>query len=421
MASGPKLPVLAWRNLWRNSRRTAITLFSIAFGVLLASLSLGMGDSSYAQIIDYAARLGGGHVVVQHRDYADRPSMKDTVRLDAPTLTALREHEQVRTAVVRINGGVMLATSTNNVGAGVIGIDPAHEDESTLGLAEFLVAGEMFTGTDDPGIILGAKLAENLDVELGKKVVYTVTSKSGEITSGLARVSGILETGTPEVDSATCLLPIDSLREVLGYEADEATQVAVFLADHREADDAAVELGAQLRAAGVDDSVVVMPWDQAMPDLANFVAFDEAGNMVLQGIITVLIAAGIFNTLFVSVMERLREFGILAAIGFSSRQLFSLIVWESLWVALTGLACGVVLTVGPYWYFATRGLDLRSMYGDNGAQIQGVTMDPIMYVDLYPSHAVMIAVAITTATVLAGLYPAWRAGKVNPVEAIRIA
>ncbi|MCA9696117.1 MAG: hypothetical protein KC431_01245, partial [Myxococcales bacterium] len=95
--------------------------------------------------------------------------------------------------------------------------------------------------------------------------------------------------------------------------------------------------------------------------------------------------------------------------------------WESLWVALTGLACGVVLTVGPYWYFATRGLDLRSMYGDNGAQIQGVTMDPIMYVDLYPSHAVMIAVAITTATVLAGLYPAWRAGKVNPVEAIRIA
>ncbi|MCA9697134.1 MAG: hypothetical protein KC431_06395, partial [Myxococcales bacterium] len=186
-----------------------------------------------------------------------------------------------------------------------VGIDPAHEDETTLGLVESLAQGEMFASADDPGIIIGAKLAENLDLELGKKVVYTVTDKSGEITSGLARVSGILETGAPEIDSATCLLPIDSMRKVLGYEADEATQIAVFLASHRQAADVSAALAGEIGS----DTVMVMPWDQALPELAGFITMKQTGNVVLQGIITILIAAGIFNTLFVSVMERLREFG----------------------------------------------------------------------------------------------------------------
>ncbi|MCA9681728.1 MAG: FtsX-like permease family protein [Myxococcales bacterium] len=275
---------------------------------------------------------------------------------------------------------------------------------------------KVFTGTDDPGIILGAKLAENLDLELGKKVVYTVTDKSGEITSGLARVSGILETGAPEIDSATCLLPIDSMRKVLGYEADEATQIAVFLASHRQAADVSAALAGEIGS----DTVMVMPWDQALPELAGFITMKQTGNVVLQGIITILIAAGIFNTLFVSVMERLREFGILAAIGFSSRQLFSLILWESLWVALCGIAAGVVLTAWPYWKLSTQGLDYSAALGENGAQISGVTMSPILYVELYPPHALVIAGAIILATMLAGLYPAWRAGRVDPVKVIRI-
>ncbi|NVB38647.1 ABC transporter permease [Pseudenhygromyxa sp. WMMC2535] len=415
--AGPRLPLLAWRNLWRNSRRTAITLFSIAFGVLLATISTGIGDSSYSEMIDYASRLGGGHVVIQHADYADHPSLKSTVRADPQTLAELRERDDVRAVSVRITGGVMLATSANNVGAGVLAMDPALEDETTLGLVEHLVEGEMFATADDPGIILGAKLAENLDVELGKKVVYTVTGKDGEITSGLARVSGILRTGAPEVDSATCLLPIGSLRQTLGYDADEATQIAVFLDSHRQAHAVAAALTGQVE---LGEQAVALPWDQALPDLAGFITMKETGNMVLQGIITVLIAAGIFNTLFVSVMERLREFGILAAIGFSSLQLFVLIIWESLWVALCGLAAGVVLTAWPYWKLSTEGMDYSAILGEGGAQVSGVTMDPILYVELYPPHALVIAGAIIAATLLAGIYPALRAGRVEPVKVIRI-
>jgi ABC-type lipoprotein release transport system permease subunit len=417
--TGPGLPTLAWRNIWRNRRRTLITLFSIAFGTLLAVLMTGIGDSSYAEMINHAARLGGGHVIVQHRDYLELPSLEKVVRAEPALLDAIAAEPEVRAVVPRIAGAAMLATSTNNVGAAIIGVDPTREDPTTLGLVESITQGQMFAGPDDEGIILGKILAENLELEIGKKVVYTVTDKTGEIANGLARVSGILETGALEVDAGTALLPIDALREVLGYEPNEATQLAIFVDDHRVSAKLAAGLGAKLEAQLGEDAVV-LPWFTAQPDLAGFVEMKVTGSLIFQMIVTILIAAGIFNTLFVSVMERMRELGILAAIGFSSRQLFGLVVWESLWLGLCGILAGVLLTAWPYHYFSTVGFDTSVMMGEGTAQVSGVSMSPILYVELYPIHALYIGLAIVFATLAAGLYPAYKAGRVSPVEAIRI-
>lgn len=419
--SGLNLPTLAWRNIWRNRRRTLITLFSIAFGAMLAVVMTAIGDYTYSQMIDHSARLGGGHVIVQHATYLDAPSLKKTVEADPELVGEIRAHPRVRAAVPRITGGVMLATSTNNVGAGVLAIDPTVEDETTFGLVDSIVEGQMFTSPDDEGIILGKVLADNLGVGLGKKVVYTVTDKSGEIASGLARVSGLIETGATEVDAGTCLLPINTFRELLGYDPNEATQIAVFLADHRGSKDVAVELDAAF-GERLGPVSTTMPWFEAQPDLAGFVAMKVNGTIIMELIVTVLIAAGIFNTLFVSVMERMRELGILAAIGFSARQLFSLVLWESLWLGLCGIVAGVLLSAWPYYYLATTGIDTAQMTGGgNGqAQVSGVSISPIIYAEIYPPHLLFIGLAVIAATMLAGLYPAYKAGRVSPVEAIRI-
>ena len=419
--AGANIPKLAWRNIWRNRRRTLITLFSIAFGTLLAVLMTGIGDSSYSDMIDHAARLGGGHVIVQDETYIDMPSLKKTVRAAPELLDALEARPRVRAAVPRVVGGVMLATSTNSVGAGILAIDPALEDDTTLGLVDSLAAGEMFASASDEGIILGKTLAENLDLELGNKVVYTVTDRHGEIASGLARVSGILETGAAEVDAGTALLPLDAFRKVLGYAPGEVTQIAVFLDDHRPAAEVAAGIEAEL-GDQLGPEAAALPWFEASPDLAGFVSMKVTGTLFFELVVTILIAAGIFNTLFVSVMERMRELGILAAIGFSAWQLFGLVLWESLWLGLCGIVAGVLLSAGPYYYLSTTGLDTAVMMGgeSGGAQVSGVTMDQILYVQLYPPHAIYIAVAIVLATVAAGLYPAIKAGRVSPVETIRI-
>ena len=412
---GPNLASMVWRNLWRHRRRTLLTLSSIAFGVMLAVLFTGLGDSNWRAMIQLAARLGGGHVTLQHPEYLETPTLSRTVLgVDQLRAEALRDPDVIR-VVTRITGNLMIATASQNYGAAFIAFDPAAEDESTLSLIEALTEGEMFPSSRDGGIILGRRLAENLDAGLGRKVVYTLTDKNGEIVQEAARVSGIVSTGAPSVDAGLCLLPIDSLRELLGYQSDEAIQVGLFLDDHRRADAVAGRLGDLFGS-----QVSALPWHQIQPELSGFITMKVAGAWFMEAIIMILVAAGIFNTLFVGVMERVREFGIMLAIGFSPARLFGLVMCESLWLGLVGLVLATAVTAGPYYYMNTTGIDMTAQMGGNSAEVAGVAVSPVMYVDIYPENLAMIAGAALLATLLSGLYPAWKAGRVVPVESIRL-
>ncbi|MFQ5700092.1 MAG: ABC transporter permease [Myxococcota bacterium] len=405
---------MAWRNLWRSRRRSALTLSSIAFGTLLAVLFTGMGDANFTAMIDMAARLGGGHVALQNSRTLDTPTLAHPVG-GVPRLRRVALHDpDVARVVVRVTGQLMLQTAEQSYGAAYLAIDPESEDVSTLSILEALVEGEPFRSSDDRGIILGEKLARNLEAGLGRKVVFLLTDRNGEIVRDVARVTGILRTGSPSVDSALCLLPIDALRDLVGYTPVESTRLALFLRDQRESERVAQRLSLELPA-----EVAAEPWYELHPDLAGFIAMKVASARLMEGVILVLVAAGIFNTLFVSVMERVREFGILMAIGFSQRSLFGLVMLESLWLGTLGLVAAAVLTAGPYWWIATRGIDLSPWLGGSAPEVAGVAISPILYVGIFGEHLVQIGVAVLAATLLAGVYPAWRAGSFDPVDAVR--
>jgi ABC-type lipoprotein release transport system permease subunit len=409
------MTVLAWRNLWRNRRRTLLTLASIAFGVFLAILFTAMQDRNWADMIDLAARLGSGHVTLQHPEYLEAPALSRTVQHTASLRDRARSDRAVTRVTDRITGQVMLSTARDSRGAGFIAFDPAAEDSTTFAFDRAIVAGAPFPAATDRGIMVGERLATNLGVRLGDKIVYTMTDRTGEIVSGLARVSAIVRTGSPGVDAALCLLPIGTVRALLGYAPDEATQVAVFLRDQRETDAVAGRLG-----AGVGPEVAAVPWHEMQTGLAAFIALKVGGARFMEALIAVLVAAGIFNTLFVSVMERLREFGILTAIGWSPGRLFGLLMLESAWLGLLGLVGAAAVTALPYWYLATTGIDLSSLLAGNAMDVAGIAMPSTFRVGIYLDHLVVIAVAAFLATLAAGLYPAWRAGSVDPIETIRL-
>ena len=412
----PNLVKMAWRNLWRNRRRTLLALSSIVFGVFLAFLFTALQDRNWAEVIDLAARLGGGHVTLQHPEFLDKPTLTRTVKHTDELIRKTLEHPNVTRAVPRIVGQVMLATARESFGAGFVAFDPQADDASTFSVLEALAEGENFPSPKGQGIILGRRLAKNLRLTLGKKVVYTLVDKEGEITSGLARVSGILYSGSPGVDSGLCLLPIDTMREVLGYAPDEATQVAVFINDQRQSDMVAERLQ---KIFGPDTAA--LPWHTTRPELAGFIALKVGGARFMELLIAVLVAAGIFVVMLVSVMERLNEFGVMAAIGFSPADLFKLVMYESLWLGLLGLLLAVVVTTGPYLYLSAHGIDLTALMpvGDS-TEMAGVAMPMVLKVGIFPSNAVIIAVSALLATLLSGLYPAWLAGRVDPVETIRL-
>jgi ABC-type lipoprotein release transport system permease subunit len=407
---------MAWKNIWRNRRRTLLTLSSIAFGSTLAILITGLQDDNFAQMIDLAARLGGGHVTLQHPEYVDRPTLSRTISdIGALRQLALADPEVTR-VVSRVSGQVMLQTAGQTYGAGFLALDPDQEDESTLSLLEALDEGTLFESSTDRGVILGAKLAENLDAPLGRKVVYTMTDKHGEIVQDVARVRGIIRTGAPTVDSALCLFPLDTLRAALGYGPDEVIQLGVFLRDQRTAGSVARRLGNDLG----EREVAALTWGEAQPELAGFIAMKVAGAHFFSGIVWLLVAAGIFNTLFVGVMERVREFGVMLAIGFSPQRLFSLVMLESFWVGAVGLVAAALVAAGPYYYLSTTGVDISAAIDIGNVEVAGVAVTSAMKVGIYPENLVIICIAVMVATLLSGLYPAVHAGRLAPVESIRL-
>ena len=410
-----KLSVMAWRNLWRHTRRTLITLSAIAFGTFLAIIFTGIGDATYGGMIDLAARLGSGHVTVQHPKYLDKPTLNRTITgVKEKSAIAMKDSE-VKKVVNRISGNVMLATAGESYGAGFIAIDPAIEDEDTFALMDDFSEGEMFATSRDKGIILGTTLAKNLGVKMGKKVVYTMTDKNGDITSGLARVSGIIKTGAPGIDLGLCILPIDTARKILSYSSDESTSIAIYINDQRDSN----KVRDRLRPSFEPENAIHI-WSETQPELAGFITMKVSGSKFFEMIIMILVAAGIFNTLFISVMERMREFGILMAIGMSPGGLFRLVMWESFWLGISGLILSAFVTAWPYWYLNTTGIDMTAMVGEGTAEIAGVGFDPILHVSIFPENLIIIISAAMIATLLSGLYPALRAGRVNPVETIRL-
>jgi len=411
-----KLASMAWRNLWRQRRRTILTLVSIVFGGFLAVMMTAMQDQSFSDFIDNAARFGAGHVTLQHPDYRDRPILSHTVEVGAETRDETRAGRHVVNVVDRTSGQAMLSTSRDSFGAFFIGYDPARESEETFEFTQGLIAGEPFETADDRGIILGALLAQNLGAELGDKIVFTLTDKRGEIVSGMERLSGIVQTGAASTDAALALLPIGTVRDTVGFDPLESTQVAVFLDDGRRSDEVRSRVSEL-----VGEDVTVLTWDELQPEIQAFVAMKIGGGRVFEVVIAILVAAGIFNTIFMSVLERTREFGIMLAIGFSPGQIFSLVMMESGILAGLGLVLCVLWTAPFYYFLHGYGIDMTEVYAQQGGiDIGGVGMDPILRIGIYPENAVAIAVAIVGATLLAGVYPAYRAGRVRPVESINL-
>ena len=407
------LASLAWRNLWRNRRRTLITLASIIFGFFLAILGTALQDRNWDDMINIAARLGGGHLSIQSPEYQDSPTLKHSLNSVTEALETARSQPGVTNAVPRVLGQAMINTAHESYGAAVIAFDPGLEDETTLGILEGLTLPEEFL-RGEHAILLGQRLAENLRAELGDKIVYTLTDKNGDITSGMARLRGMVKTGAPSLDAGLALLPLNSMRETLGLSEDQASQVAVFLNDQRKSEHTAESLQEELTGHAV------LPWNKARPELATFIALKVGGALFMQVLIAILVAAGIFNTLFVSVMERVREFGIMRAIGWPSGRLFRLVMLESLFLALVGLVAGVLVTAGPYYFLSRRGIDISAMLGEEVMEVAGVGQASVLQIGIFPENAVRIALFALVAVLLAGIYPAWKAGRIEPVEAIKL-
>jgi len=405
---------LAWRNLWRNKRRTLITISSICFGLVLAIVFIGLGDGTYGTMIDSAARLGSGHVTLENPGYRKALLTRLTLQSIDEAVKRFEGIKEIEGWAPRILGQAMLSTSYGSVGAAFIGVNPEQEKETTL-FIDKIIEGTYLQDSEGRGALIGKKMAERLKVSIGSKMVITANNLNGEIAGELLRVVGIFKTGSKMIDGYIFQIPLNRARKLLGMSQEEVTQLAIFIENQRDTDRVIEKLKKNLSGL---EKVAVLSWREIMPELASYVDLDGASNYILQIIIFTIIAAGILNTILMSVLERQFEFGVLLSLGMKPLNLLFLVLAESTLLGLLGVTVGTALGLACNQYFTVKGFDMTLFTREN-IDISGIALDPVLHSDLYPDHLIIITVLVFLITIAVGIYPAVKAARSVPIEVLK--
>ncbi len=404
---------LAWRSIWRNKRRTIITVASIGLGLSFAVFMIALADGVYAQLVDDAVRMQAGHVILEHPGYRVAPSVDLVVRHVQRLREAINHLPGVeRTQALVVSQGVA-RSGRGAVGVMVLGVEPEAQAGSSP-LARKIVEGRYLAPSDHGKVVVGRLLAERLEVGVGKKLVLTTNDVRGQMVEDLLRVAGIYETGAPELDGYVIQLPIGRARALFGMSEGEATQVGVILTDP----DARQEVLREIRSMVHGDDVEVQPWEKVLPDLATYIRIDRGSNLVFQWIILFLIGFTIFNTLLMSVMERRREFAMLVALGTPLWRIRVQVLIEAGMTGLVGVALGLMLGGGAAWWAQVHGIDLRGLT-DQSLTVSSFVMDPMVHARVTASLLTWLGGLVFGATLLLSLYTMGHAVDVEPARALR--
>ncbi|MQX53544.1 ABC transporter permease [Alcanivorax sediminis] len=408
---------LTWRNLWCHPKRTLITLSSIGIGFVLAVFFIGLNDGSHNAMIRNAIKLGEGYITVQPKGYLEAPA-NDKYLADGAALReqllALNLPGQVD---ARISLRVLVSSPYNSVGAGLEGM--ASSDQRAQMLQPFVIKGEWLQADDERGVVIGEGMARKLKVKVGGKIVLMAGKRGGDSEAQLGRVRAIFDSSMDELDNFLVISNVQLARHFLVAEGADInrqplTRLAVSLDDPESLADWKRRIDGELPTS----SVVVLDWQQMMPQLVQFIVLDSAGAYVFLAVILVLIVFGIVNTVLMSVLERTREFGLLRALGLSRSHLLLMVFLEA--TLLSVLAVGIGWTLGGlvHLWFSQHGLDLTGVLGDSTA-VAGTFMDPVVRTELSQARVLQLTLIVFLTTLTTGIYPAIKAARVTPVAALR--
>ena len=403
---------LAWRNLWRQGRRSLITAVAMAVAVAMCMTMIAFNDGMYSKLFHVMVEQQLGHVQVHHPDYPGRMQPYDTVTEAGATLAAIEALPSVTAASVRLNGAGLVGGTAEAMGAQLVGIDPAREARVTHA-DQKVVEGRFLAEEPAHEILLGVKLAKDLEVGLGDSVVVVTQAADGSLGNDVYDVVGLTSTGSAAMDRSGTMLHLADLQQLLVLPA-QVHQITV-IGD----DPDAVEVLRDAVQGVVPDGVEVLTWQQASPSAAQLMQSQNAGAAIFLGIIFFVASFGVLNTMLMSVFERTRELGVLKAIGLRPGRIVVLVVFESLMLAglagFIGLLLGGVLDALLVVYGMPMSAD-----GEHGISFQGVELDPVIHGEVHAGSIAMVLGSLLVVSVFASLYPAWRASRLVPVEAMRV-
>jgi len=406
---------IAWRNLLRGWRRSAVVLCSVSVG-LFASLTLvAWAHGLLAQIVQTAVATRLSLLAVHAQGYQADPDVGRSLGDGGRALAELLERFPGAHASPRALGDGLAQSARQSAHVTLVGVVPQAERRVSV-VGDSLVAGDFPQPTPPgvvralPGALLGSALAEQLRVGVGEKIVLHAPGESG---LGAFRVSGLFHSASPDFDKSTVFLRLEDAQHLLGV-GDRVQEIAVALDDARALDRLDAFAKDQLPRARPGEALEILTWQEREPRLASLLDLMSSTAWVAYATVFAGMAFGIANALLMSVFERIREFGVLRSLGLQARQLIQLVLFESLILTVGGAALGVGLGVAVVEVLGHFGVS-----GDAFAGAGTLSVGPRVYPRLESGDWISpFALALVTAAI-AAVWPAVKAARLRPAEAVR--
>ena len=407
---------MAWRNLWRHRTRTLIMTSAVAFSYGLCLFSMGMGDDGHQQMLDEAAEGAGGDILVHANGYWESKSSDLVIGDGDGVLATVESVPGVRAAIPRMIINGLVSSASGNRMLFLQGIDPERE-LALRDLSEDVKVGDYLDATDrDDPIILGAVIVEKLELELGDRVVLTATQPDGEVTRALFHLTGVIRTGLADVDEVMGITTLEAAQKAIGAQG-MLTQIGVMSDPALPSDSVAGLIRASTQARG--NGIEVLTWQEAIPEMVGFIEVDDAFLYIYLVVIFAIVAFAIANTFLMAVMERVREFGLLNALGLRGRGVAGLLLTETLLMTALAMSIGFALGFAGHLAASHWGIPV-AMWGVDSMEVSGVDFASlVMRSKITPAKWVAASILVAFVTLGSALYPAWRASRLAPSEAMR--
>jgi len=404
---------MAWRNIWRNTRRTILTICAIAFASLLLVFMLSFQFGSYATMINTAVKIQTGHLQIQAQGYHDKKDIRRVVPHPEQLSTVFAGLPQIESYTSRGQSFSLISSRERTYGVLVAGIDPARE-AAVSRLKSLIQQGEYLAEDDADLALVGHILARNLRVGIGDELTLLGQGRDGSIAATVVEIKGIYRSGLDDFDRSSIQIPLKTFQTVYSMQGavHEVVVIANSLAD---VDKIKTALQKALPAVPSQKPLTVMDWNELMPGLRQSIEMDLVGGLIFYLLLVLVVAFSILNTFLMAIFERTRELGVLMAIGTTPGRLTKILLLESMIMTAMGIAAGIIVGSLITLYFQSHGIDfsgaseLLSQFGITGR----------MYPKLSWLSATSGPLAVLVITFAAALYPALKVRRMQPVEAMR--
>jgi putative ABC transport system permease protein len=400
---------MAWRNVWRNKRRSWIIICAVVIGLVGMLFSLAFMEGMMRQTLVNALGTHIAHLEIHRKGFENNKVISLSIENPQEVIKVVAKGRGVVAYSRRVVTSGLISSSESSSGITIVGVDPQEEPRVTT-IKGSVIQGDYLEEDGAYQILIGQSLAEKLKVGLGDKIVLMAQDLTGDIGSGAYRVKGIFKTASPEFDKYMVYLDLKDSQKLLSL-GDRISEVAILIATPGNPESVQKALLIDLGTKKYE----VLTWKQIIPILVSEIEFFNEFIYIFFLVICVAMGFGIVNTLLMAIMERIHEFGIMMALGVRPRKIFQLVVAESVLLCLCGLVVGNLFSYLLVLYVSKKGFNLAVF----SKSLETFGIGHFIYPHLTVFMVLIGAVTVLVMGILASLYPGYKASRLQPVEALR--